>query len=1195
MSKRKETDARRPVIIAVLGVALLATALATGGCGKQMARMEANQVKLQAMIMANARQLATVSSQVHTGQNEVNQTLAQIEQKADGINAEVRTVQNNQTQLRATIVNGNDRISGGIAKLETNQAHLKEGIAQVGNIAQNTNAAVGAVARDQATLHRMVQSNKQELADSISAVAQSQQRTHASLDELQVADRSLASQITGVAQQQDGMRKLAVNHNQQLNDRLTTLDSGQTTLQNTLASNTQTLADKLAILEQHQHDVQSVIDRVANTTAGTASDVTALAATQVEMQKAQGTRHENLTGQLAGIARNQQTLQTGIETLDTKADRSTSQLTTLAAGQSGIQEEMQANNASTNERLATLADNQTALQDGIGTLDAKADQTTERLAALATGQSTIQQAMQTNTTSINDGLATIAADQKALQASVETLDTKANQTTEHLTVLTSGQSTLQETMQANNASVNQGLTKIADNQTTLRTEIGRLDEQAEALATNLDTALTNQTAMQNTLTDNGSTLATLSEDQSTLQRHITELDGKADTLTGHVSAVATELDAVHDSVRNGNETSATQMANLAQDQQNLKASVGQLSEQTQQIAAGQATLQQAFADHDEAATSRMTAMANDQQSIRERVDTVMATASQIALNLVTIGNQQGQLKQDIDGGFADVAGGQQALQTNVDALAANTTQIGLDLTAMDASQTQLREALDAGITDLTQGNAQLAADIRTVGERQSALNETLASHDASVAGRMETLAQTQGQISHGIDAVTATATQTALDVIALDDSQTKLEQAAQADRAHLNTRLDGIVANQQQMQTGLDTLSVTTTQVALDVLTLDGKQTQQSEAIQAGHEAVVTKLDTAAQAQQQMQTGLDTLTATTTQVALDVLTLDGQQTQQSQSVQAHHEDLVTRLMATTQGQQQMQGSLDILTATTSQIGLDLLALDGKQDSVAQAVEDSRNEFGPKLANLANTQQKIQTGLDTLTATTTQVALDVLSLDDNQAQQGQALQAGQQTLATQLDTVVQNQQHVQSNLDTVTATTSQVALDVITLDNNQERIEQAVQANREELAARLTEIAQGQQQWLARFDAAEAKVETMTAGITALEQRVTKLQGTLQTSLEDLSTLLDTQSQQRMRFQDSVREDMQSVTDSIAQLREIQAGLAEHIQRVQDSTLTQTGDILSALEQLQQKSDTEATEVEAELKSSKAEPREVMLP
>jgi len=1301
MSRSKQLDARRPVIIAVLFATLLAVALTTSGCGKQMARMESNQVKLQAMIMANARQLATVSSQVHTGQNEVNRTLAQIDHKADGINSEVLTVQNSQAQLRETIVAGNEQINRKIAKLETNQAHLKDGVAQVGNIAQSTNVAVGAVAKDQATLHRMVQANKQELADGITAVAKDQQRTHAGIDQLQAADRSLAGQITGVAQQQDTMQKLAQDNNRQLVENLTSLGTQQTALHDSLRNNTQTLTAKLAILEQYELDIQSVIDRVANTTDRTADNITTLASTQSEMRQTQATHYENLTDRLTSVAQKQQHLQTGIGTLDKKADRATSQLTTLAAGQN----------------------------------------------------------------------------------------------------------TIAKTMHANNTSVNDGLAQLSNNQQTLHGDVRQLGRQSEALATNLDTALANQTTLRTTLVENSEAVAAFSENQTALQRQVGNLHGKADTMASALSAVATEIDALHNSVRHGNDAVAAQTTTLAKGQQNLKAGIGQLAEQTEQMAARQTTLHQAIQNHDDATRGQMADMASDQETIRQRVDTVMATASQIALNLVTMSNRQSEFAQEVHTGIGDLTNNQETLQSNVDTLATSTTQIGLDLIAVSEDQNQLQQAVESGVSHLANNDAQLASGLRTVGDRQTALNETLAAHDENVAGRMASLAETQTQIHSGLDAVSTTTTQIALDVITLDDNQARLEQTAHADRAKFDARLteamnnqrqmqtgldtlgattiqvaldvltlddkqaklsqntqanhealvaklataaknqqqmqtgldtldatttqvaldvltlddkqarqsqstqanhEALVANlaataqnqqqmqgsldivtattgqigldiialdgkqaklsqntqanhealvaklataaknQQQMQTGLDTLGATTTQVALDVLTLDDKQARQSQNTQANHEALVAKLATAAknqqqmqtgldtlgatttqvaldvltlddkqaklsqstqanhealvanlaataENQQQMQTGLDTLTATTTQVALDVLTLDNKQASLSQSTQANHEALVAKLMAAAQGQEQMQGSLDIVTATAGQIGLDIIALDGKQDSVAQAMQTSRQEFGPKLTSLAENQQQLASGLDTLTATTTQVALDVLTLDDSQSKQAQALKATRQTLTSQIEAVTQGQQQMQSNLDTVTATTSQVALDVITLDDNQDSIKQAVQANRQELATKLTEIAQGQQQWLARFDAAEAKVAAMTDGITALEQRVTKLQGTLQTSLQDLSTLLDTESQQRVQFQDSVRQDMQSVTDSIAQLREIQSGLAEHIQRVQNSTQSQTGDILSALEQLQQKTDAETTDVDTELKSSMATPQEVMLP
>jgi chromosome segregation ATPase len=1089
MNRPKQHDAGRPVIMAILFTTLLAVALATGGCGKQMARMEDNQVRLQAMVMANARQLASVSSQVHTGQSEVNRTLAKIDKKADGINSEVLTVQNTQTQLRETMVSGNRQINRKIAQLESNQAFLKDGVAQVANIAQNTNVAVGAVAKDQATLHRMVQSHKTELDDSIAAVAKNQQRTHTGIDQLQAADRSLAGQISGVADQQDVLQRLALDNTQQLVGHLTTLGIEQTALHNSLKNGTQTLADKLAILDQHQLDVQSVIDRVANTTSATADDITSLAATQSEMQQTQGVRYENLTGQLATAAQNQRSLQAGIGTLDAKADRTTSQLTTLAAGQS----------------------------------------------------------------------------------------------------------TIEETMHANNTSIAAGLAHVSDNQETLRDNLQRLDDHSQSLAADLGQAITNQATTQDTLAKSNEAFATFSENQMALQHHVSDLNGKADVMASRISSVSTELGTVHETVKTGNKLATAQATALVEGQHSLRTDLRHLGEQTNQLAAGQTTLSQTMQSHADAARGQMTDMANDQRTIRDHVDAVMTTASQLALNVVAMSNRQAQFEQEVQAGIADLdqgtdrlAAGQNALKTS---LQAHDESVASEMTNLANAQGRIQGELDTVAATTTQ----VALDIITLDDNHAKLGVTAQTDRENLNARLTDVAHNQNQMQSGLDTLTATTTQVALDILTLDDNQAKLGMTAQTDRENLNARLTDVAQNQQQMQSGLEMLTATTTQVALDVITLDNNQAKLGVTAQTDRENLDARLTDVAQNQQQMQSGLDTLTATTTQVALDVITLDNSQTEQAKNLQANYQEVVSQLTAAAQGQQYMQGNLDIIAATTTQVGLDVIALDDKQGKIGQALQAGQQQFGPRLTQLAENQQQIETGLETLTSTTTQVALDVIALDDSQAKQGKTLLATQQAFTAQIETVTQGQQELQSNLDTVTATTSQVALDVITLDDNQGRIEQAVETNRQQLATRLTEIAQGQQQWLARFDAAEAKVDTMTASITAFEQRVAKLQGTLQTSLENLSTLLDTESQQRVQFQDSVRQDMQSVTDSIAQLREIQAGLAGHIRRVQDSTQSQNSDILSALEQLQQKTDADAANVDTELKSSKAAPQEIMLP
>ncbi|HOV78300.1 MAG TPA: hypothetical protein PLS24_09735, partial [Sedimentisphaerales bacterium] len=59
-----------------LGIYLCAVAgilFTASGCGEQLTRMEENQIKLQAMVAANARELATLSSQVHAGTLKIGQ------------------------------------------------------------------------------------------------------------------------------------------------------------------------------------------------------------------------------------------------------------------------------------------------------------------------------------------------------------------------------------------------------------------------------------------------------------------------------------------------------------------------------------------------------------------------------------------------------------------------------------------------------------------------------------------------------------------------------------------------------------------------------------------------------------------------------------------------------------------------------------------------------------------------------------------------------------------------------------------------------------------------------------------------------------------------------------------------------------------------------------------------------------------
>ncbi|RPJ23874.1 MAG: hypothetical protein EHM35_16845 [Planctomycetaceae bacterium] len=266
-------------------------------------------------------------------------------------------------------------------------------------------------------------------------------------------------------------------------------------------------------------------------------------------------------------------------------------------------------------------------------------------------------------------------------------------------------------------------------------------------------------------------------------------------------------------------------------------------------------------------------------------------------------------------------------------------------------------------------------------------------------------------------------------------------------------------------------------------------------------------------------------------------------------------------------QKQMQSGLDVVTATTGQTALDVIGMVSQQDGLRQTLQSHSQAVDSRMAGLAGGQEQMQGSLDLVVATSGQTALDVISMATGQGTLTQNLQSRNTAIDARIADLTNSQQQTQSGLDVVVATSGQTALDVIDLNEGQARLTQAVQTNRQELTAKLAELVQSQQQWAQRLDAAQANVQTVTTSIAALEQHLTKLQGSLQPSLDGLTSQLGTSGQSRAQFEAKVNQDIQALVNVIAQLRQDQVSLADQMQQIQERTLRQTKDIITAIQQL----------------------------
>ena len=868
--KRREIAPQQIAVALILFFALMILPFAAAGCGEQMTRMEDNQVKLQAMVAANARQLATISSQIHVNNADLQEGIQNLDQNDQSLAVQVTAVQDKQAQLHNTITSGDQALGRRMVALEENQQLLQDGVAQVADITQRTAADVTAVAREHATLHRLVQNNKQELAKNIATVANNQKTTHTGIGHLQQAGQHMVEQLV-------------------------TLANEQQTLHAATQSQTQSLAERIAVVTQNQENLRALVNEVSNTTTQTAGDVTTLTTSQADIHKTLGTNQKIVTGQVAAVIENQQSVQASINDLHQKADLTTASLDELSSGQNVLRQSITANATTLNTQIGTLAENQRSIQTGISDLS----DTTDRVAA---GQATLHESVKAARNEIGMHAATLAENQRTLQNGVELLDAKTTQVAADLTAVATTQDTLRQTVQGNDRAVRDQMKELADNQ----------------------------------------------------------------------------------------------------------------------------------------------------HALQSGLDTVTATTGQTALNVLAVGDGQAKLEQTLQAGINDLADKTNALASNVG--------------AMTAEQASLRESFEAASGDLDMQVAKLAD-------------------------------------------------------------------------------------NQKTLQTGVSSLREQTDRIAADVVTAAAGQDTLLQAITSHNEATAHQFAQLAEGQDDLQGYLDIVTATAGQTALDLNTMGQTQTRLERNVAA---------------------SLNALDQQTGQMTADLQAVTSAQKELQNSLKHHDQSVTEQVAGVVKGQEQIRTGLDTATATAGQTALDVIAVASKQETLEQSLQNHNVALGNQLTKLNDKQESMQACLDTVTATTGQVALDVISVDQGQAKLAEAIQADRQEVTARLAELARDRQQWSQRLDAAQANMETVAGSILTLEQRLASLQGTMQENLDGVATLLDADGNDRHEFETQLRQELQAMMESVSRLRETQTSLQKQIQQIQNTTQGQTDDILSAIEQLQRK-------------------------
>ncbi len=203
MDERKEFNKGALVARAVLAVLAAAVGLSLAGCGKQMARIEENQLKLQGLVELNAQQIGDIARRIEENQQALQDAIGTVRNSTQVLAADLASVAGEHAKLQKMVRDNNLQMTDKIAMMEQRQQNLQAGIEDVRSGTVRVAADVVGLGDKQAKLEQMIEANNRTLVSKVAANVDALEQNLLKLKEvLQNDTRNLADIVQVIGQQQ---------------------------------------------------------------------------------------------------------------------------------------------------------------------------------------------------------------------------------------------------------------------------------------------------------------------------------------------------------------------------------------------------------------------------------------------------------------------------------------------------------------------------------------------------------------------------------------------------------------------------------------------------------------------------------------------------------------------------------------------------------------------------------------------------------------------------------------------------------------------------------------------------------------------------------------------------------------------------------------------------------------------------------
>ena len=279
MEEKKGFSVRGPVTRVVLAVVIIAIGLGMAGCGRQMAKIDENQFKLQTMVESNAQQIAAIATLLEENQEELHVVIENVKNDVANVAVDVAAVAEAQMKLHEAVQSSSRRVTGEMAALEQNQhemsASLGQAIAGVQSETRKVAVDVTAVTAEQVKLHETVtaeqvrlyetvRENNVQLNNKVAAMEQAQQERQDTIGGMQDNIQAVAVSIGALGEDVLRLQEILQNNIRELVSIADITGKKQIEFQASMKKDIRTLDESLASLRTSQSTLQSRIEDMQN-------------------------------------------------------------------------------------------------------------------------------------------------------------------------------------------------------------------------------------------------------------------------------------------------------------------------------------------------------------------------------------------------------------------------------------------------------------------------------------------------------------------------------------------------------------------------------------------------------------------------------------------------------------------------------------------------------------------------------------------------------------------------------------------------------------------------------------------------------------------------------------------------------------------------------------------------------------------